>query len=200
MDAETWDARYAASDTVWGQAPNVWVARELADEPPGRAVDLACGEGRNALWLAGRGWRVTGVDFSAVALAKAAAAPGGDQVRWVEADATRYVADDPVDLVLLCYLQLPAEPRRAALRSALAGLADGGLLLVVAHDSTNLTGGTGGPQDPAVLYTAQDALDDLAGLGIPFTVERAGVELRAVEGAGRPARDALLRLRRLPAE
>lgn len=200
MDAHAWDERYAASETVWGQAPNMWVARELAGLTPGRAVDLACGEGRNALWLAGRGWDVIAVDFSAVALAKGAAAPGGERVQWVEADATVFMPDEPVDLVLLCYLQLPAGLRRAALRSALASLGDGGTLLVIAHDSTNLTDGTGGPPDPAVLYTAQDALRDLDGLSIPFAVERSGVELRTVDGADRPARDALLRLRRLPAE
>jgi SAM-dependent methyltransferase len=200
MDATGWDERYAASDSVWGATPNVWVARELADVPPGRALDLACGEGRNALWLAGLGWQVTGVDFSAVAVAKAAAAPGGDHVHWVEADATSYLPDQPMDLALLCYLQLPAAARRAAVRGALTGLAPGGLLLVIAHDSSNLAEGTGGPQDAAVLYTAQDVLDDLAGLDIPFTTERAGVELRTVDGAERPARDALLRVRRDPVD
>lgn len=200
MDAAGWDERYAAAETVWGAAPNVWVARELADLPPGRALDLACGEGRNALWLAGLGWQVTGVDFSAVALAKAAAAPGGEQVDWVVGDATAYAPGEPMDLALLCYLQMPADMRRAAVRNAVRGLAPGGLLLVIAHDSSNLAEGTGGPPDPVVLYTAQDLLDDLAGLDIAFAVERAGIELRPVDGAERPARDALLRLRRDPAE
>src|SRR5207244_12631949 len=73
MDATAWDERYRSAELVWGVRPNRWVERELADLPPGRALDLACGEGRNALWLAARGWQVTAVDFSAVALDKARA-------------------------------------------------------------------------------------------------------------------------------
>ena len=67
MDASEWDRRYAAADLVWSAGPNAVVAREADDLPPGRALDLASGEGRNAIWLAERGWRVTAVDFSAVA-------------------------------------------------------------------------------------------------------------------------------------
>ena len=80
MDSAEWDARYAAADLVWTAAPNRWVEAEFADLRPGRALDLACGEGRNVLWLAGRGWQVTAVDFSGVALAKGrhAAQAAGD--------------------------------------------------------------------------------------------------------------------------
>ena len=80
------------------------------------------------------------------------------------------------------------------MRAAAEALAPGGLLLVIAHDSRNLTDGTGGPQDPHVLYTAADVAADLDGTGL--TVERAGEVLRPVEGADRPAIDALLRARR----
>jgi SAM-dependent methyltransferase len=73
VNAEQWDDRYRATELIWGTKPNRWVERELADLPPGSAVDLACGEGRNALWLAARGWQVSGVEFSAVALDKARA-------------------------------------------------------------------------------------------------------------------------------
>src|SRR6476646_8725770 len=68
---EDWNARYAQKELVWSAEPNRLFAAEVGGLPPGRALDLACGEGRNAVWLAGRGWRVTGVDFSGVALAKA---------------------------------------------------------------------------------------------------------------------------------
>ena len=64
MDADAWDQRYAASELVWSREPNQFVASELADLPPGTAVDLAAGEGRNAIWLASRGWSATAVDFS----------------------------------------------------------------------------------------------------------------------------------------
>ena len=71
MDVADWDARYASRDLVWGQGPNQFVAAELAELPAGRALDVACGEGRNALWLAERGWRAVGVDFSTIGLQRA---------------------------------------------------------------------------------------------------------------------------------
>ncbi|HEX6287461.1 MAG TPA: methyltransferase domain-containing protein, partial [Acidimicrobiia bacterium] len=68
MDAEAWDERYRASELLWSAGPNIWVERRLADAEPGRGLDLASGEGRNAIWLAKRGWEMTAVDFSAVAI------------------------------------------------------------------------------------------------------------------------------------
>ena len=195
MDAGTWDQRYAASELVWSREPNQFVAAELADLPPGTAVDLAAGEGRNAIWLARRGWRVTAVDFSQVALDKGRALAGDTTVEWVCADATAWTPDTPVDLVVAAYFQVPASERRAAVRAAFTSLAPGGTLLVVAHDSTNLDEGTGGPQDPAVLYTAEDVLADLDGL--PLEVERAERVPRTVTAPGQPdatAYDALVRV------
>lgn len=193
MDASDWDERYSGSELLWGLPPNRFVAEELADAAPGRAVDLACGEGRNALWLAERGWQVTAVDFSAVAIARGRELDTNALVRWVQADTTSYQPDE-VDLALICYLQLAPGERRAAVQAAARALAPGGTLLVIAHDSRNLTDGTGGPPDPSVLYTAQDILGDIA--EFDFTVERAGEVLRPVEGADRPAIDCLVRARR----
>lgn len=195
FNAQHWDERYRTSESLWGARPNRWVAQELADLAPAVAIDLACGEGRNAVWLAMRGWHVYGVDFSAVGLAKAAELErrvlGGEHVTWVEADVTAYTAPEPADLALLCYLQLEAAGRRAAVRAGAAALAPGGTLFVVGHDSRNLADGTGGPQDPDVLYTAGDIAADLDGTGL--RVQKAVEVLRPVEGAERPAIDALLR-------
>lgn len=163
MDATGWDERYAAADLVWSAEPNRFVAEELADLPPGRALDLAAGEGRNAIWLARLGWDVTAADFSQVALDKGRRLAGETALRWVCADATTWDEAAAYDLVVMAYLQLPAAERRASVRAAYAALRSGGTLFVVAHDSLNLTEGTGGPQDPSVLYTAGDVLDDLAG-------------------------------------
>jgi SAM-dependent methyltransferase len=193
MDAAAWDERYRAAELVWGAPPNRWVVDELSGATPGRALDLACGEGRNALWLAAQGWDVTAVDFSAMALEKARQLDSRSLVSWVQADALGY-RGEPVDLALLCYLQLAAPARRAAVRAAAEALNPGGLLLVIAHDSRNLLDGTGGPQEPRVLYTAADVAADLQGTGL--VVERAAEALRPVEGADRPAIDALLRARR----
>ena len=203
MDAEAWDQRYAASELVWSREPNQFVASELADLPPGTAVDLAAGEGRNAIWLASRGWSATAVDYSQVALDKGARLaeelPGGGAVTWVCADATTWRPPQPVDLVVMAYFQVPADARRRAVRGAVEMLRPGGTLLLVAHDSTNLTEGTGGPQDPAVLMTAEDVLADLDGIDVE--VVRAGRVAREVSPADehggqerRTAWDCLVRL------
>jgi SAM-dependent methyltransferase len=195
MDASAWDERYAAAELVWSVGPNQFVAEELADLPPGRAVDLAAGEGRNAIWLAQRGWQVTAVDFSQVALDKGRQLAGDTPVRWVCADATTWYEPSAYDLAVIAYLQLPRDERRLAVRAAYASLAPGGTFLLVAHDSTNLAEGTGGPPDPSVLMTAQDVLDDLS--GEQYVVRRAErVERRVPQDEGEPltAYDALVRL------
>ena len=112
MDAHQWDERYAAADLVWSAGPNQFVAAECADLTPGRAVDLAAGEGRNAIWLAQRGWQVTAVDFSQVGLDKGRRVAGDLPVEWVCADATTWAPAEPVDLVVIAYFQVPADARR----------------------------------------------------------------------------------------
>ena len=125
MDAKAWDARYAETELMWSVEPNQFVANECADLRPGRALDLACGEGRNAIWLARQGWDVTASDFSAVALEKARRLAGDLTLEWVVADATTWEPDGPYDLAVLAYLQLPADERRAAVRHAFAALGPG---------------------------------------------------------------------------
>ena len=167
MEREDWDRRYAGQELVWSAGPNQFVADVLAAAPPGRALDLATGEGRNAIWLAERGWRVTGVDFSAAGLAKARALAEarGVEVDWVVADAREYDGAG-YDLVLIAYLHLPADQNAAVLRRAAAALAPGGTFLLIGHDRTNLTDGIGGPQDPDVLHTPDEVVAALDGLEI----------------------------------
>jgi 2-polyprenyl-3-methyl-5-hydroxy-6-metoxy-1,4-benzoquinol methylase len=191
MDRAAWDARYRQAEWVWSLAPNRFVAEELALRPPGRAVDLACGEGRNALWLAQRGWRVTAVDFSEAALDKGRkrAAEGAVEVEWVAADLTGFTPEPGwYDLALIAYLHVPEHDLRTVLRRAAAALASGGLLLVVGHDVTNLADGVGGPQDPQILYTPETLAASLGSL----RVERAERVRRPVDGAERPAIDTLV--------
>jgi SAM-dependent methyltransferase len=205
MDAEEWNERYRASELVWSAGPNQFVEAELAGLPPGRALDLAAGEGRNAIWLARQGWRVTAVDFAQAGLDKGKAIGEGLDIDWVCADATRWELrpDEPAyDLCLLAYLQLEAAERREAVRRGYASLEVGGTFLLVAHDTTNLTEGTGGPTDAAVLMTAEDVLEDLG--GETFEVQRAGRVAREVGGpehvhdraAHLTAWDCLVRVRR----
>ena len=199
MDARAWDERYAASELVWSREPNRFVAEECADLPPGIAVDLAAGEGRNALWLASRGWRAWAVDFSQVALDKGRELGDGLDVTWVCADATTWRPPEPVDLVVVADLQLPADQRRLAVRGAVGMLRPGGTFLLVAHDTTNLAEGTGGPQDPAVLMTADDVLDDLDGTDVEVVrADRVAREVTAADEHGgqerRTAWDCLVRV------
>ncbi|GIG88695.1 class I SAM-dependent methyltransferase [Plantactinospora endophytica] len=195
MDASDWDRRYAAAELLWSATPNLFVHDELADLPPGRAIDLAAGEGRNAIWLADRGWRVTAVDFSAVAIDKGRrlAESAGVGVTWMVADLLDH-APEPgwFDLVLMAYLQLPPEQLDTVLERARRALTPGGVLLVVGHDAENLRHGVGGPQDPAVLYTPEGIVDRLPGLW----VDRAERVRRQVAGTDREAIDTLVRAHR----
>jgi len=195
-----WDERYSGPDLVWGAGPNRFVAAELAALPPGRAIDLATGEGRNAIWLAERGWQVTGVDFSAVGLARAArlAAERGVSVDWVQADLLGYQATPGgYDLVLIAYLQLPSASLAPVFRAAATAVAPGGTLLVIGHDRDNIARGYGGPQDPGRLYTPALVTAELDGLAVG-KAERVQRHVQTPEGE-RTAIDTLVRAER-PAE
>jgi SAM-dependent methyltransferase len=199
MDSDTWDQRYAGREFVWTSEANRFLIEEAAALAPGRAIDLACGEGRNAVWLAERGWQVTGVDFSKVGLEKARrlAHARGARVDWIAADLLRFRPDlQAFDLVLVFYLQVPAAQRTPIVRAAADAVGPGGVLLLVGHDSSNIEHGYGGPQNPAVLYTAEDIARDLHGSAL--RLERAERVERPVETAEgrRLALDALVRASR----
>ena len=111
MKREDWDARYASVENLWAVKPNRFLVREAAELEPGRALDLACGEGQNAIWLASLGWDVVGVDYSEVATAKARARAvrDGVEAEFICADLVGYAPDPQAyDLVLV----LSSERRR----------------------------------------------------------------------------------------
>ena len=176
---EAWDERYSAREYVWTVDVNQFVEAHLTDLDPGTAIDLAAGEGRNSVWLAMKGWQVTAVDFSPVGLAKAERLAGDHEVtiETVEADATTYHHPEPVDLVVVAYLQLMPEDRQAALEHAKTWLKPGGTFFLIAHDRSNIDGGYGGPSAPEVCYTPDEAVTALEGLDI----EKAEVVERRVE-------------------
>ncbi len=186
MNREAWNKRHAEpSVRHWATETNDNLDGEVAHLPPGRALDLACGQGQNAVWLAERGWQVTAVDFSAAALAKAR--EKSSKVEWVEADLTEYEPEaGAYDLVTVLFLQLPSAERRVVLARAAAALAAGGLVLVVGHDKRNEGHG---PRDPDVLYTPEEIVSELPGLVIQRaeTVRR-GDSLDALVRASRAAR------------
>lgn len=208
MDAEAWDERYRETEMLWSAGPNIWVERRLAGTEPGRGLDLASGEGRNAIWLAERGWEMTAVDFSAVAIERGRSL--SDDVEFIEADVLTWepeasggdldensnVSTDRsrgFDLVLIAYLQLEAEPLSDIVRKATTWVAPGGELFMVGHDISNLDEGVGGPQVAEILWDLDLMLEWLGDLG----VIEGGIVKRPVEVDGdiEYARDTLIRAR-----
>jgi SAM-dependent methyltransferase len=199
MDKSVWDRRYADREFVWTVQPNQLLVQEVEGLPAGRALDLACGEGRNAVWLAERGWRVTGVDFSEVGLEKARrlATARGVEGEWIAADLHGYrPAPRAFDLVLVLYLQVSASERAPILRAAADAVADGGIFLLIAHDGSNLQYGYGGPQRAEVLYRARDVVGDIDASGLRIDrAERVERRVQTPDGV-RVALDTLVRATR----
>ena len=193
---DDWNRRYSDTEQLWTATPSRFLVAETAELPPGLALDLACGEGRNAVWLAEQGWDVVGVDFAEVGLdtARRLATRRGVGVGLVRADLLAY-EPEPLryDLVCVLYLHLPADDRRRVLARAAGAVALGGTFLLVGHDLENLEHGHGGPSNARVLFTAAEVADELPGLEL-VKAERV---LRPVDGAERPAIDALVRARRV---
>lgn len=160
VDAEEWDERYRSAPQLWG-GPNAILAPILSELPPGRAVDLACGDGRHTAWLAERGWQAHGVDFSATAIGQAR--ERGGSATYEVADVRTWEPGEAADLVLIAYLHLAAPERAALLARALAWLGPAGHLLLLAHARENLEHGVGGPQDPALLPRVDELAAELRG-------------------------------------
>jgi SAM-dependent methyltransferase len=179
MNRLDWDARYSAEPSLWGAEPNQFVRARLAELEPGVALDLACGNGRNAMWLARRGWRVTGVDISAVALeqARSRSAELGVEVDWQHGDVTQWAPSAAVDLALIAYLHLPLPELIEVLQAAGRALRPGGRLLYVGHARSNLERGYGGPSDPGVLTE----IADLAAAAVELRVRELAHVLRPTD-------------------
>jgi len=189
VDASAWDERYRATDLLWSARPNVFVEDRLRDHSPGVGLDLASGEGRNAIWLAERGWQMTAVDFSGVAIERGRSM--SDRVTFIEADVLDWEPGEMLDLVLIAYLQIEAEPLSDLVRKCVTWLSPGGELFMVGHDVSNLDEGVGGPQVPEILWDLDLILSWIEGL----RVVEAGVVDRPVEVDGDIlyARDTLVR-------
>lgn len=174
-----WDDRYAAKDLVWSAGPNERFAAEVNGLNPGKALDIACGEGRNALWLAEQGWDVTAIDFSQVAIDKGRRIATKRQVtvNWLCEDVSTYVLPQAeFDLVSLLYMHTDATERHKWLTNTLAAVKPGGTFIYIGHDPSNIGEGLGGPQDPQYLPTAEELVSAMDG----FSVQFAGVIERTV--------------------
>jgi SAM-dependent methyltransferase len=164
MDQQFWDDLYSEKNQRWSGAPNGVLVTEVADLPPGQALDLGCGEGADALWLASAGWVVTAVDISPVALERAKAVAGDAKVTWTHADlSTSTLPSATFDLVTALYFSVKREPEHRAVRNMLAAVAPGGTLLFGHHDLTGHEHEHHADFDPADYYFPADIaalLDD----------------------------------------
>ncbi len=210
MQREKWNARYASRPLVWSAEPNGLFVELVRDRVPGRALDIGCGEGRNALWLAEHGWHVMAVDISDTGIDKARliARERGVDVNFVRADIAdagqRAVVEAaaPFDLVACVFMHTDAATRDRWLPAMLDLIAPGGSFVHVGHDRSNIEHGAGGPQDPDLLLTPEL----LAGIAHNhgLVVERAEVHRRRLAddpghgggAADRPALDTLFVARR----
>lgn len=169
MQAATWDEWFRAGPQLYTLTANQLVVEVLGDLEAGRALDLAAGEGRNAVWLAERGWRVTAVDFSEAALdhARDLAVQRGVAIELLAADVTAWQPPPRAfDAVVISYLQLPAAALTGVLPRAAEALAPGGTLVAVGHHVDNLAHGHGGPSDRALLWDPEQIAAALPGLSV----------------------------------
>lgn len=194
-----WDERYASTQQVWSGRPNGALVAEVTELPPGRALDVGCGEGADAVWLAHRGWQVIALDVSQVALDRAVlhAEHAGAKVVWVHAgllEATLPVGG--FDLVSAQYPALRRTTDHDAERALLATVAPGGTLLVVHHADVDPEQARAHGFDPADYVSPTDVA---ALLGNDWQVEVDEKRPRDVTtGAGaHHTHDLVLRARRL---
>ncbi len=191
-----WDERHSHGDFE-GQGPNPTLVLGASGLRRGSALELACGSGTNAVWLASQGWRTTAVDWSPVGLAngRAKAGQAGVSVEWLQHDLFVWAPPERTyDLVVIVYLHLPREEREPVYRTAASAVAPGGRLLIVGHHPLNAAQGLGGPSEDR-LFTAEDIAADLLGADPELEVERSEVSHQA-RSDERPPIDSLLVVRR----
>lgn len=202
-DEDFWNERYRSSARVWSGNPNPQLVAEIADLEPGRALDVGCGEGADAIWLARLGWDVVATDISTVALGRAAQHAretdpvAAARIEWRQGDLLVSPPErDSYDLVSAQFMQLPPEARARLFSALAASVRRGGTLLVVGHDPSDMTSGVHRPAMPEVFYTA----DDIAGLlDASWTVVANEARPRSAttpEGVDATVHDAVLRATR----
>ncbi|MCW2607547.1 MAG: SAM-dependent methyltransferase [Frankiales bacterium] len=188
LTEQAWDERYEKGHAGgWTGEPNAVLVQEASALPPARALDVGCGEGGDALWLAARGWQVTGSDLSSVALDKAASAARerGLDVTWQHADArTEAPEAGAYDLVTASFLHPAADARRALHRRLADAVAPGGHLLLVAHAPSHVHTASGEPALRELFVTPEQVVDDLDPTAFEVLVAEERPRLQAGHGDG----------------
>jgi len=204
FDAAFWDARYSSAHSLWSGNPNRPLVTEADGLAAGTALDAGAGEGADAIWLAERGWQVTAVDISGVALGRAAghAAKAGDEVaariHWLREDLIEWTPPERAyDLVTSQYLHLPAALRHAVFTRLAAAVREGGTLLIVGHHPSDLDTTLQRPDHPELLFTGDELASDLGVDGWEI-VTNVAAERETTDPDGRPvmAHDTVFRARR----
>ena len=190
-----WDQRYAEQGFAYGSEPNDFLVEQAGRiRPGGKVLCLAEGEGRNAVWLAGRGFEVTAIDQSAVGLAKAAklAAERGVQVKWVQGDLAVFSLEPGAwDGIVSIWAHTPPSIRVPLHRRVVEGLRPGGVLVLESYAPAQIALGTGGPKEPALLMTEAGLRAELSGLDFAVAVER---EREVREGKYHQGRSAVVQV------
>lgn len=196
MDAEFWDEMYREREQRWSGEPNGALVDEVAALTPGRALDVGCGEGADAIWLASQGWKATGTDVSQVALERAehAARDAGVEVAFLQADHAATVPEaGAFDLVSVFYFPLLRSAGPEAARGLIEAVAAGGLLLVVSHDLSHRPEHWHGPDPEEFLRVDEFA----ALLGEDWRVEVQETRPRRTPEGNPHIDDVVLRARRV---
>jgi SAM-dependent methyltransferase len=175
MESSFWDQKYSTDEYVYTKQVNRFVKEHLETFTPGKAIDLAGGEGRNTVFFAKKGWQVENIDFSEVALEKCRkfAEEEGvlDRVLTTKASATNFTSSlAPVDLGIIAYLQVPEQALALAISRLVDSIKSGGVFFGVWHARENLEEGFGGPKDPAVLPTADSIAQILSNLPVDLKI------------------------------
>lgn len=189
-----WDEKYSAEDYIYGKEPNRFLEDHAAELPPGEVLSLAEGEGRNAVYLAGLGFRVTAVDHSRVGMAKAQrlAAEKGVEIETICADLADFeLGEARWDAIVSIFGHLPPEVRRQVYPRIPAALKPGGILLLEAYTPDQMGRGTGGPRSVDLLVTAEMLREELAGLEFLRLEE---LEREVIEGRGHTGLSAVVQL------
>ncbi len=201
FDEAFWERMYRARSAVWSGSPNAVLLEEASELTPGRALDVGCGEGADALWLAQRGWRVTAVDVSPTALERGARraaevdAEAARSIEWIHVDLTRWEPPEAAyDLVSSMFFHLPKDSREPIFRRLAAAVAPGGSLLVVGHHPSDHGTTARRPPLPELFYTAEEVAALLAPHGWDVALSEARARgAKDPEGRVITIHDAILR-------
>ncbi|WP_042364774.1 methyltransferase domain-containing protein [Streptacidiphilus neutrinimicus] len=203
FEQDAWEERYRSRPTLWSGHPNPQLVTEAASLAPGRALDVGSGEGADAIWLAARGWRVTGTDISTVALdraaehARAAGAEIAERITWSHADLREAPPTaGAYDLVTAQFMHLPTGPRRALFAALADAVAPGGTLLIVGHHPKDKRDGGGPGVYLDMMYTPEQAAADLDPAHWEIRAETRARRARNPEGEEITLHDAVLVARR----